>query len=404
MATRSPRDKPQNVTSPKITPRPTAASAARASRNTAGPGATPPPKAVPSRAPSSPNALKTKTTLGQRHTYKAEIKTEGKDLHKTELESLNADKIWESNMIITNSTSEENKMNADISVQEIHIEKKAEPTHRPRTPISETQTVKSRPQTPRTPSRPATPSHPAAQRMNADSRPATARSRLRTPGDAQPAGAAAAQQLVPSRSPAHTDPPQDALGDSTTVILEADSESLRSMFNSRKNQFNQMKKELDIKQQSVLKAFDQLRSLHDRISQDGATDPGLIPQDLVVLNVTDWAAGEIAQWYRGSNGTEEVEELLNNPQPLDENIVKDVSARITEIPASFADLCLRAFTARQDIIDWVKELVTGTENGSGEALDKIAKLNTQGLDLCEALRDMKGRADGVVTTVIELSK
>lgn len=44
------------------------------------------------------------------------------------------------------------------------------------------------------------------------------------------------------------------------------------------------------------------------------------------------------------------------------------------------------------------------ESGGGESLERIARYNAQGLELCESLRELKSRADDAVDTVTQLSK
>lgn len=39
----------------------------------------------------------------------------------------------------------------------------------------------------------------------------------------------------------------------------------------------------------------------------------------------------------------------------DENVLAELFANITEVPSRFSNLCLQAFTARQELIDCVKE-------------------------------------------------
>lgn len=44
------------------------------------------------------------------------------------------------------------------------------------------------------------------------------------------------------------------------------------------------------------------------------------------------------------------------------------------------------------------------ETGSGESLERIARYNAQGLELCESLQELKTRADEAVETVTKFSK
>lgn len=41
----------------------------------------------------------------------------------------------------------------------------------------------------------------------------------------------------------------------------------------------------------------------------------------------------------------------------DECALAEIDSKVANVPTRFADLCLQAFTARQEIIDWVKELI-----------------------------------------------
>lgn len=42
---------------------------------------------------------------------------------------------------------------------------------------------------------------------------------------------------------------------------------------------------------------------------------------------------------------------------IDECALEEVDSKVLKIPACFADLCLQAFTARQELIDWIKNLI-----------------------------------------------
>lgn len=41
----------------------------------------------------------------------------------------------------------------------------------------------------------------------------------------------------------------------------------------------------------------------------------------------------------------------------DECALSELDANVLGVPDRFADLCLQAFTARQELIDWVKGLI-----------------------------------------------
>lgn len=39
----------------------------------------------------------------------------------------------------------------------------------------------------------------------------------------------------------------------------------------------------------------------------------------------------------------------------DENVLAELFANVAKVPSRFSDLCLQAFTARQELIDYFKE-------------------------------------------------
>lgn len=50
-----------------------------------------------------------------------------------------------------------------------------------------------------------------------------------------------------------------------------------------------------------------------------------------------------------------------------------METKALKVPTYFAELCLQAFTARQDLIDWIKELMEN--NVSKKKYSILSKLN-----------------------------
>lgn len=78
---------------------------------------------------------------------------------------------------------------------------------------------------------------------------------------------------------------------------------------------------LSMFQQAILKVFDNLRCLHERMVQEGGTGggEGLKLQELVVFNVGDWTADELSQLCRdvaGPTATDGAIELINTATPI----------------------------------------------------------------------------------------
>ncbi|KAI8436122.1 hypothetical protein MSG28_004223 [Choristoneura fumiferana] len=231
---------------------------------------------------------------------------------------------------------------------------------RPQTPNS----VSSRPMTPRAASRPGTPVHPVQRPGTPCSRPTTPKARPQPSPNKQPLARPntpnhtttnQARPRTPSNLPVPTARVQRNPNHPTN---EGD---IKSTFSAKQRQFQMMKKELDLKQQAVLEVFDSLRNLRDRMSREGLSGggEGALPQELVVFNVADWTADEVAQLCRdaaSSSNTDGAVEFFKSVP--DECTLEELDAKVLDIPAQFADLCLQAFSARQELIDWVKELVT----------------------------------------------
>lgn len=117
-------------------------------------------------------------------------------------------------------------------------------------------------------------------------------------------------------------------------------------------------------QQAILEVFDNLRRLNERMVQESGGSgggEGLQLQELVVFNVEDWTSEEVAQLCRdaaASTATNGAIELIDTAKPIDDTALIEIDTKVGKVPSCFADLCLQAFTARQEIIDWVKELIS----------------------------------------------
>ncbi|KAI5641950.1 MAR-binding filament-like protein 1 [Phthorimaea operculella] len=296
---------------------------------------------------------------------------------------------------------------------------------RPQTPNSRPTTprISSHPVTPksrsRTPSRPTTPARPTSR---ASSRPTTP-STVATPSNVTTPSTIAAPSTLHRSRP--TTPQKSAtigsrnLPSSIPVSLtrtppvqqhsvspvEEEEEDIKSVFAIKQKQFHRMKKELDIKQQAVLDLFDNLRNLNERLVKEGSGE-GVQFQQMVVLNVGDWTSEEITQLCRDATATnnENAIDFIGNLKPIDEDALCALDAQVSSIPSKFAELCLQAFTARQELIDWIKILVEPMEDGRGESFEKIAQYNNEGIELCDTLRQLKARADDAVDTIAQIAR
>ncbi|XP_026746875.1 trichohyalin-like isoform X3 [Trichoplusia ni] len=450
-AAKSQKDKPLVGTAPRLLPRPTAASAARAARNATNRNLSLPSQRLsPTRTPACPK-LQAKSSLVQQRPQKSDSKTDVKINGNPENEPLDnvvnklppvendSYVIENASVMIIEETSDDQIVYETVNLQDINencpleifvgseiksnegeqndqqrlnesdtpqlnLCRKIEVRSRPQTPAlnSRPQTPRSiqssRPQTPRIPSRPTTPAHPVQRHSTPTSRPNTP----------QPL-----TSLSRPRTPALNVPPSSRTlspcTGSPTRSLYKEEDDIKSVYLSKQKQFHRMKKELDLKQQAVLEIFDSLRGLRERMTREGVSGcgEGIQLQELMVLNVADWTAEEIAQLCRdavASSTTDGAMEFINTTTPIDECTLAELDTKVANVPTRFADLCLQAFTARQEIIDWVKELIERSESGSGESLERIARYNAQGLELCESLRELKTRADEAVDTVTQLSK
>ncbi|XP_045492270.1 myosin-9-like isoform X2 [Colias croceus] len=426
------KDKPHAAS--RIMPRQTVASAARAARNATNRNLALPnsQRLSPARAPPSPAASKIKTDI--QRSGKSETKTEIQVNKAREPEAVAESDIFflhnkepvsevvegqieevalqdnikeittedvqnnldRSDIDILRSIDENYNSSITLDPEKLLLTSESEEISRPQTPVPSLPqtpyTVSSRPQTPRLPSRPTTPA-PSAQRNN------TPYSRPNTPQKATPMRPKTPSKLAPAR-------PTTPIAYSLSK-LPAKEDDIKATYAAKQKQFHRMKKELDLKQQALLELFDILRSLRERMINEGISAGGEGVSKLVLFNVADWTADEITQLCRSAANpsiTDGAVELFNTSVSIDEETLADVESKAVNIPACFADLCLKAFTARQELIDWMKEYLEKEQEVDNNALDRIALYNNQGLQMCEALRDLKSRADEAVNTITVLSK
>ncbi|CAG9563575.1 unnamed protein product [Danaus chrysippus] len=263
------------------------------------------------------------------------------------------------------------EVNPGAYVEPAEIESK----RRPPTPVF------SRPQTPRSSaSRPQTPRQVPTPRVP------TPRSRPNTPQKSAPRVKTPTPQPRPS-----------------TPSSQVNSDDLIAVYTNKKKQYHRLKKELDLKQQAVLELFESLRDLRPKLPGE---QPVAVEGELVVFNVADWAPEEVTQLCKdaaASSYNEGTIELINTAA-IDEHALGEVETKVLNIPGYFAELCLQAFTARQELIDWIKDLVEKKEIVNEEAMERISIYNNQGLHLCETLRELKSKADEAVNTVTLLLK
>ncbi|XP_063635930.1 uncharacterized protein LOC134806556 isoform X2 [Cydia splendana] len=408
MTTKAQKDKP-HMPGPKLVPRPTTASIARAALNASNRMSPQPQRSASTKTPSSPN-LKKKHNI-QRNLH--DISTKAENQVDTKIQDL--EPIVNTNTDVNNvkESIEETQYQGERPViseslqDEPHLDIVPLPSDYDSIDTASTQS-KSQPRTPMA-SRPQTPQSPGWTQVG-DTRPntpprtqdsirsTTPVSRPTTPRKAQPNS-----QTIP--------PPDVSLASSAYLrsdSSEVDDNDLMSAFTAKQKQFQQMKKELDVKQQAVLEAFDSLRSLRERLPRESGMGGGEgAVQELLVYNVADWPAEELEQLYRGAAAadTDGAMQLIESV-PIDESNFNEVEAKMMNMPEQFSELCLQAFGARQELIDWVKELLLHSDNdcGEGEILQRIGNYNTQGRQLCEALRELKEQADVAVDTVAYFSK
>ncbi|KAG6453818.1 hypothetical protein O3G_MSEX008339 [Manduca sexta] len=401
--------------SPRLLPRPTAASAARAARNATNRNVSlvPSQRQSPPRSTTLPANTKNAKNVLQRTSQKTESKTDMKVISNSENEHPAVDNNFMTtpqnteSFVIENYPTEVVEQIDAIDITEDHVTERNDMntsevknscpstpavSSRPQTPRSQQW---SRPQTPRVLSRPTTPAQMPQRHGTPTSRPNTPR---------RPSTPTRPITTYCMQSPCNKYRPESPV---STIAYEDD--DIKSTFTTKHKQFQRLKKELDLKQQAVLELFDTLRSLRDRMMREGITDSGegLQQQELVVFNVADWAADEIAQLCRdalASSNADDAIELINNTLPIDERALAELDVNMENLPARFADLCLQAFAARQEIIEWAKELIGNNEQLKSVGLERIAQYNAQGLELCEILRELKTSADSTVDTITQLSK
>ncbi|XP_047523028.1 ribosome-binding protein 1-like isoform X2 [Pieris napi] len=414
---KSHKDKPHTA-APRLAPRPTAASAARAAKNATNRNlTTPSTRLSPVRSPPSPTSSRVRTAILK--SGKTDSKTDIKVNRNREPENppptivqdrqivyevadINVDKVENvpvvafaeihQNNIEEMTVVEENYNIEQEDAQLVVINETIDETQpqtpinsRPQTPlVSRPQTPKARPVTPRMSSRPSTPSQ---QRTN------TPCSRPNTPQKATPR----------PKTPLKTTRPVTPTNEPRSNQISNDND-IKSVYSAKQKQFHRLKKELDLKQQAVLEVFETLRSLHERLLNEGHLASGEGAPELVLCNVADWTEEEIHELCRQSTTTDGAVELFNSSIPLDENFLTNAECKAMNIPSCFAELCLQAFAARQELIDWVKRYIEKEEEPDSDAIDRIDAYNKRGLEMCEALRDLKARADDAVETITLLSK
>ncbi|XP_045526779.1 ribosome-binding protein 1-like isoform X2 [Pieris brassicae] len=408
---KSHKDKPHTA-APRLAPRPTAASAARAAKNATNRNLTAPSTRLsPVRSPPSPTSSRVRTAIPKsgKTDSKTDIKvnrnrepenapTVVQDIHEIVYEVAEINVVKEKNIpVVAFAEIHQNDIEDTTAVEDTMLQDDVQPAviietidetqpqtpinSRPQTPlVSRPQTPKARPVTPRMSSRPSTPSQ---QRTN------TPCSRPNTPQKATPRPKT---PLKTTRPVTPTNEPR----------ISNDSD-IKSVYAAKQKQFHRLKKELDLKQQAVLEVFENLRSLHERLLNEGHLASGEGAPELVLCNVADWTEEEIHELCRQSTADGAVE-VFNNSIPIDENFLTNAEYKAMNIPSCFAELCLQAFAARQELIDWVKRYIEKEEEPESDALDRIDAYNKRGLEMCEALRDLKARADDAVETITLLSK
>ncbi|XP_004927928.1 uncharacterized protein LOC101738576 [Bombyx mori] len=398
---------------PRILPRPTAASAARAARNATNRNLSLTQKQSPSRAPPSPVPSRTGKVITEHVTHKIESISDMKvqnecyiepiqpELDRSTTESMpqHTESFVIEQMVTVNSEEEMELKNEQTALESDNKENsldcepvpKSAPNSRPQTP----KTLQgSRPQTPRPLSRPTTPLllQQSSSRPNTPRRPTTP-VRPKTPIQTT---------IEKSRQ---SSPVTQASRLSNTRQLD----EIKSTFVSKHKQFNSMKKDLDLKQQAVLEVFQNLKSLYERLNNEGisACGEGFLPQELILFNVADWTAQEVAQLYRdaiASSTPENALELLDETMPIDECALEKLNSKVMNVSDCFTNLCHKAFAARQEVIDWVKNLFENLDQTDGDILEHLSRYNDQGFELCGALRELKTQAEDAVNTVTDLSK
>ncbi|XP_050362802.1 myosin-9-like isoform X2 [Nymphalis io] len=437
--TKPQKDKPHAL-SPRLAPRPTAASSARAAHNAMNRNLAPPTqRQSPMRSPPSPSSSKIRTAV-TRNCPKSDSKTEIKINRNcesevrpvvTDFDMIPVKQVLEpvnftekeidvdqnhtqsvtdnsgDDLQYTSMDSYDRRIEREIFM-DVVLDSETEQTmrKRPQTPVrDQSQTpiqdrpqtpVQERPQTPKIPSRPSTPLQSTQRHSIPISRPNTPQRHTPTTRPKTPSMPLNSVQRPVTPITSHNTPPSIN-----------DEDYLKSSYFAKQKQFHRMKKELDIKQQAVLQVFEILQNLRNQMLREGITAGGEGQNELVIFNVADWAPNEVTQLCRdaaASSATDGVLELFNTTVPIDESALAEVYTKVVKIPACFAELCLQAFSGRQEIIDWIKTLIKQDDIASNEAMDKIAQYNSQGLELCESLRNLKNQADDALAIVTSLTK
>ncbi|XP_047989053.1 myosin-11-like isoform X2 [Leguminivora glycinivorella] len=402
MATKAQKDKP-HTPAPKLVPRPTAASIARAALNAANRMPVPQ-RAAPIKNPSSPNPKRKTSNVQQIADSKAdnEITTKVHDLEHidTKADVNTIEESTDETPILSEVPVENLPEPVDVVLPSDCGESLADSidttstlsTSQPRTPMT------SRPQTPMGPGR----IQAGGTRPNT---PHSTRGSIRSP---TPASRPTTPRTPASKSQSQPDQSQPS-SVHFNDISEIDENEVMSAYSAKQKQFQQMKKELDVKQQAVLEAFDNLRSLRERLPRESGLGSGEgATQELLVFNVADWPGEELEQLCRGAVADTDGALQLIESFSVDESNFNEVEGKVMKIPEQFTELCLQAFAARQELIDWVKDLLLHSDNpqdcGEGEATQRIANYNTKGLQLCETLKELKEQADCAVDSVAYFTK
>lgn len=357
--------KKSSIGSPKLEPRPTAASRARAARNAINRNVTQLNKPSSSFRPSSPDLTKSKCFVGSQNDISSNLKsakTDSKTTHNSE--AIDSVQRSESKINIIEDFVQERKDESDVHEDGDKSEERG---------------VKSYANTPSNRSRPTT---PTADTIKSISRPSTPHSRPNTPHK-------------PTRVSAKTKPPTkpNTRVQIANVSIEpvSDDENVKTSFIKRQKQFHKMKKELDLKQQEILGVFESLRKAEDLLKEEGVTVPNEYEEkELLMFNVADWPTEEISKLcldaVEASHTDVTIESLINNT--ITDEKINEITQKINEMPSQFADLCVHAFHARQEVLDWAKDAVHN-ELGGGEFTDKINHYSNQGQELFEALNGIK---------------
>ncbi|CAG9791880.1 unnamed protein product [Diatraea saccharalis] len=310
---------------PRLTPRPTAASAARAARNatnrnlllpqtqrqssfsTNGAGAVASNASTKGKSPipRNPSKCDSKSDIQLNRSPEPDTVDNMSEPPKQELDTYIVENL---SVVIIEETSNDKVDYEHAVIEEVDETDNTDPLPqaRPHTPAlgSRPQTPKSlpssRPQTPYPPSRPSTPLHP--HHGTPASRPNTPR--LSTPN--RPNMPQSGSMNIPTTPTRDRIPASNSLPSPPKSPINNE-DDIKTVYSLKQNQFLNMKKELDLKQQAMLELFECLRALRDRMAQEGlsGSGEGQPQQELVLFNVADWAADEVAQLLRNSTASME---------------------------------------------------------------------------------------------------